>query len=823
MALATLSIDLEARLAQFEGDLGKANRLLDKFATDGVRSANAVRDVFAGTFLASSFEQGLRAVIDLFPSLVEGAGRFQDLADTTGGSAEGFARFQTAADVAGVSVEELAGLSIRLTSNLGKITDEGKGAGQALANLGIPIKELQALSPDQQLARLSAAFNDFEDGVGKTSNALALFGRNGPEILKFFKEYGDGLGQTSKLTAEQIKLADDYADKQARLKSEFKQSAQVLAVQFLPTMGALGGAFFTSAQAVLDLKDATGQLSRDRAILDWAESGAIAVATFADSTLRDVEMIGRSFVFLSENAKLLGKIFTASGTDQVNMAVLRTGPLAEAFKERDKAIEQGYKDITASVVGGRVSFEAEVKKSFAAQRAAIDPDIQRDGQRMAQRAQTLAGSGGARRQLPPIKVGGGSGSGSDTNDTSFERLLDRIRKQGELAQAELSVGEKLGDADRARITLLQELTDTQEKLAGTQNRLTESQVAGAKAEIEQTVVGVRSVELQREQAKAKADAAAAADRVLQQLQQEVGARQQLTGRLAEEVEEIGLSTRAVEELRTKRLENALATEEEAFFQAIANDATREQIDLLAKLLELKGIEVDLNKKRTDGLDRQERDPLVGAQKGIDEYLKSLQEKGRAVRDFTRTAAQSLEDDLVGSLRQGRLEASRTIDYILDQFLRLRVVQPLMQSLFGNFGSKDSTTGGGGDAALAMAVAKFFGFSRGASFDMGNVQPFAAGAVFHSPHFFKFANGGALATGVLGEAGPEAIMPLRRGADGRLGVQVNGRSGGNVTNIYQTVTVGSGVSVADVRLAMAQTKQETIGAIADLQRRGFIQQ
>jgi hypothetical protein len=44
--------------------------------------------------------------------------------------------------------------------------------------------------------------------------------------------------------------------------------------------------------------------------------------------------------------------------------------------------------------------------------------------------------------------------------------------------------------------------------------------------------------------------------------------------------------------------------------------------------------------------------------------------------------------------------------------------------------------------------------------------------------FKFARGGAMATGVMGEAGPEAIMPLKRGADGKLGVAASG--GGGVT-------------------------------------------
>ncbi len=54
--------------------------------------------------------------------------------------------------------------------------------------------------------------------------------------------------------------------------------------------------------------------------------------------------------------------------------------------------------------------------------------------------------------------------------------------------------------------------------------------------------------------------------------------------------------------------------------------------------------------------------------------------------------------------------------------------------------------------------------------LGGVQAFASGGVINRPTYFPAALGpGALA----GEAGPEAILPLRRGADGRLGVAAQG--------------------------------------------------
>jgi phage-related minor tail protein len=59
---------------------------------------------------------------------------------------------------------------------------------------------------------------------------------------------------------------------------------------------------------------------------------------------------------------------------------------------------------------------------------------------------------------------------------------------------------------------------------------------------------------------------------------------------------------------------------------------------------------------------------------------------------------------------------------------------------------------------------------------GRVQPFASGGIINSPVLFPLRNG----AGLMGEAGPEAIMPLARGSDGRLGVRMSGSGGTQVT-------------------------------------------
>lgn len=118
--------------------------------------------------------------------------------------------------------------------------------------------------------------------------------------------------------------------------------------------------------------------------------------------------------------------------------------------------------------------------------------------------------------------------------------------------------------------------------------------------------------------------------------------------------------------------------------------------------------------------------------------------------------------------------------MIAQELALRAVRGLFSMFSG---------GGGGVAANAKGNAfdssGLRAFARGAVFP--TIAAFAAGGAFTnqvvaSPTLFAFANGGQL--GLMGEAGPEAIMPLSRDGSGRLGVNARGLGGSNVTVIVE---------------------------------------
>ncbi len=113
----------------------------------------------------------------------------------------------------------------------------------------------------------------------------------------------------------------------------------------------------------------------------------------------------------------------------------------------------------------------------------------------------------------------------------------------------------------------------------------------------------------------------------------------------------------------------------------------------------------------------------------------------------------------------------------------------------------SLISGSVDFGMSSLLQGLVGFRSGGVFEAGRVQPFAAGGVVSSPTYFPMAGG---QTGLLGEAGAEAILPLRRGPDGRLGVAAGNSPAVNVTfNVTTPDVTGFARSEAQVTSLLAR--------------------
>ena len=123
---------------------------------------------------------------------------------------------------------------------------------------------------------------------------------------------------------------------------------------------------------------------------------------------------------------------------------------------------------------------------------------------------------------------------------------------------------------------------------------------------------------------------------------------------------------------------------------------------------------------------------------------------------------------------------------------------LFNSVLGSGGGLLGLLGGGG-----ISTASTFGGlfnAKGNVFQGGNVVPFAKGGIVNGPTTFPMRGG----VGLMGEAGPEAIIPLTRGRGGKLGIEAPGGAGGGIT-IIQHNNFG-GMTNSDMQAVNAQLRK-----------------
>lgn len=184
----------------------------------------------------------------------------------------------------------------------------------------------------------------------------------------------------------------------------------------------------------------------------------------------------------------------------------------------------------------------------------------------------------------------------------------------------------------------------------------------------------------------------------------------------------------------------------------------------------------------------------GVQDAIKKYIDETQRSGELASQATRSVLSSMEDSFANFFKTGKLDAKSFVDTLINEFLRLQVIKPMMNNIMSSGGGDFLSTIFGGGSSGGGKVNNSAGLSEG--FQSGNTAFAANGAVF-SPRGIThtFAKGGAFTNqvithpkrfafaggaGLMGEAGPEAIIPLRRDSRGRLGVGSLGGGASNVT-------------------------------------------
>lgn len=189
---------------------------------------------------------------------------------------------------------------------------------------------------------------------------------------------------------------------------------------------------------------------------------------------------------------------------------------------------------------------------------------------------------------------------------------------------------------------------------------------------------------------------------------------------------------------------------------------------------------------------------AGFQTGVQQYVQSLGTMNQAAAQLTQSGLKGIEDVLFSLVTTGTANFREFAAEILKQsarmILQLTIQRVIMQVLgaIGGGGAPVSPSAPGGDWMGAVGrMNPTSNYAMGGAFAKNNIVPYAMGGVVSKPTLFKFAAGGTMRTGLMGEAGPEAIMPLSRGPNGKLGVEVTNGSSGSRAPVNVTVNVDAG--------------------------------
>ncbi|UAB90048.1 phage tail tape measure protein [Ruegeria sp. SCSIO 43209] len=151
---------------------------------------------------------------------------------------------------------------------------------------------------------------------------------------------------------------------------------------------------------------------------------------------------------------------------------------------------------------------------------------------------------------------------------------------------------------------------------------------------------------------------------------------------------------------------------------------------------------------------------------------AFEETGKDVATLERGMSGGLRKAFDGVVLDG-MNLSGALDVLKNSMIRT-AYSAAIKPVTDHFGGMLANGVGG-------LVQGILPFADGGSFSQGRVMPFANGGVVSSPTMFPMRGG----TGLMGEAGPEAIMPLARGADGKLGVRSQG--GARAVNVVMNIS------------------------------------
>jgi lambda family phage tail tape measure protein len=206
------------------------------------------------------------------------------------------------------------------------------------------------------------------------------------------------------------------------------------------------------------------------------------------------------------------------------------------------------------------------------------------------------------------------------------------------------------------------------------------------------------------------------------------------------------------------------------------------------------------------MDALANNAAFGFSKGIRGYLEGIGSLADSIAGVTKNVLQGLEDKLFEFVTTGKISFREFANDIIKQLIRIAIQQAILKPLLSGVGNLFGFAGGGGGAGIAGGQS--IQYAANGMIAANGIKPFAMGGIVNSPTLFKFAKGGTMQNGLMGEAGPEAILPLQRGANGKLGVAGGGGS--------TTINVSVDAKGSSVEGDASQSRQLAVAISAAVQ-------
>lgn len=208
--IGALRVELQAGIAQFVNDMGKASNSVARFQTDFKRIASG---------LAAGF--GASQVLSFGNAVLQSAASLSEQAQKIGVSVEAMQAYRIAFQQSGSTAQAADEQLKRLTRTIGQAETGSKTAIAAFDAIGISVEKISKANPDERLSMVARGLLSIADPAKRAAAEVALFGKSGQEIESVLTSLVPGIDNLKKkfdgliVKGEIAARADEMADRLA--------------------------------------------------------------------------------------------------------------------------------------------------------------------------------------------------------------------------------------------------------------------------------------------------------------------------------------------------------------------------------------------------------------------------------------------------------------------------------------------------------------------------------------------------------------------------------------------------------------------------------